>query len=166
MISVRFTLTRLEGIRICRDIVTHRRANRASVAFGLVPILIGVLSGNLVAIAIGVIYTAGIVGYIWKLVPANLWRQLPQLHSEQLVVVSDEGVKVEQANSSTQTDWSHWSKVIERSDIYMITRAGSPARIAIPTRAFTSPAEEDAFRQITTRHLSTASIRPGDDPAT
>lgn len=141
---------------MCRDIVIHRRANRASLAFGLVPIGIGVWAASPVAIAIGVVYTIGIGAYIWRLVPASLWRQLPQLHSEQVVVVSEEGVKTDQANSSTHTDWSHWSKLVERSDIYVITRAGSPARIAIPKRAFASSADEDAFRQIAARHLSTA----------
>jgi hypothetical protein len=154
VVSVRFTLTRPEGISVCRDIVTHRRANRSAMAFGVVPIAIGVAAANLVAIAIGVIYTVGISAYIWKLVPANLWRQLPQLHAEQRVAVSEDGVTTGKGRSSTHTDWDHWSKVVERSDIYMITRAGSPARISIPRRAFASPEEEDAFRQLTARHLA------------
>ncbi|HEX3618075.1 MAG TPA: YcxB family protein [Solirubrobacteraceae bacterium] len=155
MVSLRFTLTRPEGLKMCRDIVTRRRANRASIAFGVVPIAIGVASANLIAIAIGVVYTVGIGSYIWAVVPANLWRQLPQLHSEQLVAVSDEGVTTGEARASTRTDWDHWSKLIERSGLYMITRAGSPARIVIPRRAFASAEEEDSFRQITARHLPT-----------
>jgi hypothetical protein len=79
------------------------------------------------------------------------------------VTVSDDGITTELVRSLARTSWDYWTDVEALSDGYEIA-ADKRGWIIIIRRAFISRGDEDAFRQITARHLPAAFARDRRTP--
>ena len=153
MVTVGFTLTRDEVIRLYRGRQARNWTNWAFVALGLVLAAFGVWFRAVEIVTVGVVYTVWLAGYAWVWVPARIWRREVQLHSEQTITFSDAGVATQMIDSWVKTDWGYWCKVEAVRDGYVIS-ARTNGWMIIPTRAFGSRDDEDAFRQIIGRHIA------------
>jgi YcxB-like protein len=81
----------------------------------------------------------------------------PRLRSETTYTFSDENIIVKDSYSELKQDWSNYQKVIDSKEYYILVLTLSKrAGRFVPRRAFESPDQEAAFRDLLKRKLNFA----------
>jgi len=155
MLSVRFTLTRGEVLTIGRAYQLRSWSTWVFLALGVLALAYGIVVSNIGDMATAALYIAVAATFVFVYLPARSWRRYTHLRSEQVITFSDEEIARETAGGSSRTRWDHWSKVEVLSDLYVMT-SRERGWAAIPRRAFSSSADEHAFKQITASHLASS----------
>jgi hypothetical protein len=85
----------------------------------------------------------------------NYFRGDPKLRDQYRFSFSDEGIAVKTPHFDSKLSWSLYTRVLEGSDMYLLVY-GKDIRMmtVIPKRAFADGLQENAFRALLSRHIS------------
>jgi hypothetical protein len=91
-----------------------------------------------------------------------MWRRYPELHAEQVISVSGEGIERVLLSASVTTDWTYWTKVSRIRDAYVL-ETKHRGHVYLPLGAFASRGDEHQFLELVTRHTATRLDIPVQD---
>jgi hypothetical protein len=97
------------------------------------------------------------------------FRGDPKLRDNYHFIFSDEGISVKTAQFESKLAWSLYTRVMEGPDMYLLVY-GKDIRMmtVVPKRAFHDSRQENAFRELVTRHVHTHStslkLKAKEDP--
>src|SRR5262249_52190427 len=120
MVTVRFRLTLSEVCSCYRRLQSRRWTSWVLIVVGLLIAGTGLLFSVAWPGVFGVAYALCSAVALWLLKPLIMWRQAPQLRSEQSVSLSDAGVLAEWVNASTTADWTYWPRASVVRDNYVL----------------------------------------------
>lgn len=83
--------------------------------------------------------------------PNRIWKRVKKQFEVRTLDISDEGISRHTALSDSMLRWAMFSDVKVRDDLYLLAVGNGPGYFIIPRRAFTSPADEAAFRDLAER---------------
>lgn len=98
-------------------------------------------------------------GQAWSFstLPRRAWaKQGDSLAARQTVEFSADGVHTVTADSEVSSNWSAFTRLIERDELYLLGTKNRVFFRIVPRRAFESPADEETFRRIAEAHLPRA----------
>lgn len=86
----------------------------------------------------------------------NYFRGDPKFRDQYRFTFSDEGIAVKTPHLDSKLSWSLYTRVLEGSDLYLLVY-GKDIRMmtVIPKRAFHDGLQENSFRQLLSRHITT-----------
>ncbi len=84
--------------------------------------------------------------------PRYAFRREPKFRDEYFLQFSDDGIHFRTAQIDSLVQWSLYDKVIEDERFYLMVYGKNMISVT-PKRAFTSAAQEAAFRELLARHL-------------
>jgi hypothetical protein len=93
-----------------------------------------------------------LTGYVTLIVPKQWYRRDPRLQSEYRLVFRDDGIEFKTDQIDSRLEWSLYQRMIENTRFYVLIYGRNMISV-IPKRAFSSPEQEDAFRELVKRHL-------------
>src|SRR5262245_158810 len=104
----------------------------------------------LTSLFLGTLYYNALV-----LAPRRYFRGDPKVRDGYALSFSEEGVAFKTQHVDSKLAWSLYTKVIEGSDMYLLVY-GKDVRMmtAVPKRVFVSSAQEQAFRELLSRHIT------------
>lgn len=86
--------------------------------------------------------------------PVHYFRGDAKFRDKYHVTFSDEGIAVKTDQIDSKLAWSLYTKVVEGANQYLLVYGKELRTITIvPKRAFTSQAQEEAFRNLVKRHI-------------
>jgi hypothetical protein len=85
------------------------------------------------------------------LTPKRIWKRVKQQFAVRTLVISEEGISRHTALNDSTMRWPMFSEVKLRNDLYLLVVGKGPGCFMIPKRAFTSQADETAFRELAER---------------
>jgi hypothetical protein len=83
--------------------------------------------------------------------PKRIWKRIKKQFEVRTLEISEEGISRHTALNDTTMRWPMFSDVKLRNDLYLLVVGKGPGCFMIPKRAFTSPADETAFRELAAR---------------
>jgi YcxB-like protein len=90
--------------------------------------------------------------------PRKRFLRDPKLREGFEVEFSDEGILYGGPDMIARMNWNYYSRVVETEKVYVLVR-GTLQMTVIPKRAFTSAAQEAAFRRLLARHLPAEGLK-------
>jgi hypothetical protein len=111
------------------------------------------VGGSLACALVGATF---VVSLYWN-GPRSAYRKLNPANrdQEQAFSFTEEGIDIRHATAEAKLDWKSWIKFRENARFFLVYPAQRMFTI-IPKRAFASPEEVDAFRELLKRKLGTA----------
>lgn len=94
----------------------------------------------------------------FTIVPPLAFRREPKFRDEYSLTFSAEGIHFRTANIDSQLQWSLYSRVLIDAHSYLLYH-GSRQFTVIPKRVFESAAQQQAFEQLLTQHISRISTK-------
>jgi hypothetical protein len=85
--------------------------------------------------------------------PAIDFRREPGLHGEYRFEFSEDGIGFRTAHIDSKLEWNVYREVVENRQLFLLFH-GRRAFSIIPKRAFASPEEESAFRDLLIRKIT------------
>lgn len=113
---------------------------------------------GLLAIAFGVVATAFFL-WVYFITPRRLARQEAGPRVMNHVIFSDAGVEARSDGAESKAPWTLYTRVVADAHTYLLYH-GQHDFIAIPTRVFSSPAEQAAFERLLERQNRTITRKP------
>ena len=83
--------------------------------------------------------------------PKRIWKRVKNQFAVRTLEISEEGIARHTALNDSTMRWPMFSDVELRNDLYLLTVGKGPGFFMIPKRAFTSQADEAAFRELAER---------------
>ncbi len=93
--------------------------------------------------------------------PRRIWKRVKKGFEVRTLKISEQGVSRHTALNDTTMRWPMFSEVKLRNDLYLLKVGKGPGYFMIPKRAFISPADEAAFRELAERSVRTQSEPEG-----
>jgi hypothetical protein len=81
------------------------------------------------------------------------WMKEPGMASEWVITLDDEGLRGSTSIAESRRDWSAFSKLIERRDLFILP-VGKMQLLVIPKSAFASQDDLARFREIVTSKIA------------
>src|ERR1019366_5508838 len=111
-------------------------------------------SGNRVAwvtmFAVGLVFLL-IFFFFVPVTPNRIWKRVGKQFVVRTLEITDEGIHRHTALNDTTMRWPMFSEILQRDKLYLLIVGKGPGSFMIPVRAFTSKADEDAFRSLAER---------------
>lgn len=85
--------------------------------------------------------------------PDRIWRRVGKQFEVRTLEITDEGIHRHTALNDTTMRWPMFSEIRRRDELYLLVVGKGPGSFIIPVRAFTSKADEDAFRRLAERSI-------------
>jgi len=92
--------------------------------------------------------------------PRRIWKRVKKGFEVRTLQISEEGISRHTALNDTTMRWPMFSEVKLRNNLYLLKVGKGPGCFMIPKRAFISPTDETAFRELAERSVLTQS-EPG-----
>ena len=111
-------------------------------------------STNTVAWAVMLTLGLVILAIFFVLVPITpnrIWKRVGKQFEVRTLEITDEGIHRHTALNDSTMRWPMFSEIRQRDKLYLLIVGKGPGSFIIPTRAFTSKADEDAFRSVAER---------------
>jgi hypothetical protein len=83
--------------------------------------------------------------------PNRIWKRVGRQFEVRTLEITDEGIHRHTALNDTTMRWPMFSEIRQRDQLYLLIVGKGPGSFIIPIRAFTSKADEDAFRRLAER---------------
>ena len=94
-------------------------------------------------------------------VPRKYFLGDPKFRDHYQFTFSAEGIAVKTAQLDSKLSWSLFTKVIEGSDQYLLVYGkGVRMMTVVPKRVFRDTLQENAFRELVTRHITSQTSSP------
>jgi len=157
-VTVRFELTEREFAEGLGSITRRQPTFWLGPVMGAVTLSYGLTSGEGVAVVWGTVLLI-LAGVFLVLVPRLRWRQSSHLAVEQEHTFSEERIAVRAAGQQGELPWDFYVQVVETPRAYVLMRNRKQGNF-IPRRAFSSPDDEERFRQLLASKALRVSGRP------
>lgn len=103
------------------------------------------------------VFWAGFWAWFIGTAPRRAWAKRGEdIGAKQVVEFSDKGVHTVTANAESTTNWTVYTRLIERDGLYLLATKSRLLFRIFPRRAFESPGDEDSFRRLVGAHLPMA----------
>ena len=93
--------------------------------------------------------------------PRRIWKRVKNGFEVRTLQISEQGISRHTSLNDTTMRWPMFSEVKLRNDLYLLKVGKGPGYFMIPKRAFISPADEAAFRELAERAVRTQSEPEG-----
>lgn len=127
-----------------------------AIATGAFLVALGARKGVVGMVLVGV----GILGlwlYMTAVSSVRGWSRNPSLREPRTVTLDEQGVRIETAAWSSDSQWSRFSRKLESDSTYQLFwKTGA---LTVPKRSFATPADEARFRSLVADHVSKGSLR-------
>ncbi len=85
------------------------------------------------------------------LTPDRIWKRVERQFEVRTLEITDEGIARHTTLNDSVLRWPMFSEVDLRDDLYLLTVGKGPGCFLVPRRAFLSPEDEVAFRELAQR---------------
>ena len=89
--------------------------------------------------------------------PNRIWKRVSKQFEVRTLEITDEGIHRHTALNDTLMRWPMFAGLRQRDNLYLLMVGKGPGCFIIPTRAFTSKADESTFRTLADRSTSAMS---------
>lgn len=93
--------------------------------------------------------------------PGRIWKRVEKQFEVRTLEITDEGIHRHTALNESLMRWAMFSGIRQRDRVYLLMVGDGPGCFIIPARAFTSEADEEAFRTLAGRSTSAMSETAG-----
>jgi hypothetical protein len=162
-LSLRYTPNQQDYAQVLRLFFLQRTGTRISLAFLVIAfgmVFYAIASKGTpptVFELIWLVLPPLFVIFVFYVQPSRISKQAAgneQLISQTTWEVSDAGVQISSRFGSTHFDWEALNKLVTTREYYLLLiKAEKNAFRFLPRRAFTSPQEQDQFRELMANHL-------------
>ena len=119
-------------------------------------VVLGLDSTNTVAWAVMLTLGMVMLAIFFVLVPVTpnrIWKRVGKQFEVRTLEITDVGIHRHTALNDTMMRWPMFSEIRKRDKLYLLIVGKGPGSFMIPVRAFTSKADEDAFRGLAERSI-------------
>jgi hypothetical protein len=150
VIEARFSLTKPELTRTVREQLVRSANFVLLCVLALAGLVFGVVIGDTWAIA-AFVACVGIALVLAVAMPEIGWRRYSGLaDGETVYSFTDDGVDMATASIRSTVGWDAITGATGARDVYVLNISGN-RRVIVPRRAFASPGDEQAFRELVER---------------
>ena len=103
-VRIQFILSRAEAVGCYRRLLSRKLSTWAFTGFGVAFAVFGWLVAAPEFVVAGVVFSVLYGGLTFAIQPAAMWRRYPELHDDQIVCLSDHGVRTELTNRHSTAD--------------------------------------------------------------
>ncbi|MGC8626882.1 MAG: YcxB family protein [Acidimicrobiales bacterium] len=150
-VSVEFTLTRAEFASAQRQMMA--RSALVALASGIMAVIvvIGVVTASGYAVGIGAAWFV-LIGAMFYQGPNAAWRRNPVVQGPQQHSFDEQGATLTFMGRRSEVGWDYFTKAVRGPGIYQLLR-GRQFGLVVPSRAFATGRDEEAFKDLLERHV-------------
>ena len=153
MVEVRFTPTESEVTGALRAEMARGRLMVVLYVLIVLLFVLGIAVGDKIVAGVTVIFGPLLVAVLLVVMPVRSWDQLSSMVGEFTYTFADESVETVTPEATATAQWSLFTGAFRTRRAYVLKMKGQ-TRLIVPIRAFATPADEQAFRELVNRKVS------------